>query len=460
MKTKVIAIVVPDGVGVKNYLYSSLLSHLGESSKIIIWSPLPEAAFEEVKHLHNIEIYYKQLKLYPEPVLTRLFREAATYARLNYNAKKTDNRSILLNWRRKKGNFKLRSLYKAAGLIGNLTKLDYSKILKLEKKSKSNWSPKIIDHYKTELKALKTDSIFFTHQRVASLMPICIAAQQLNIKSTTAIYSWDNPPKARLNIQTDFYLLWSNWMEKDMAIFYPEIKPEQLKIVGTPQFEFYKQENRITSRTQFAETYGLDPNKKWICFSGDDVYTSPHDPNYLNDIAESISKMNESIQLIFRRCPVDFSERYDEVLEKFKDLIIPIDPIWHTDSEAWVGYFSKLEDVDLQVNLAYHCEGVINLGSTMALDFATFDKPCLYLNYDTVQDPNWSTENIYNYHHFKSMGNLEAVGWINNKAEISEKINLLLNEKDKVGKDRKKWLEKIVLTPIEDNAKNIANSLT
>ena len=147
-------------------------------------------------------------------------------------------------------------------------------------------------------------------------------------------------------------------------------------------------------------------------------------------------------------------------MEKFKDLIIPIDPIWHTDSEAWVGYFSKLEDVDLQVNLAYHCEGVINLGSTMALDFATFDKPCLYLNYDTVQDPNWSTENIYNYHHFKSMGNLEAVGWINNKAEISEKINLLLNEKDKVGKDRKKWLEKIVLTPIEDNAKNIANSLT
>lgn len=341
-----------------------------------------------------------------------------------------------------------------------LAKVDYSKILKLEKKSKSNWSPKIIDHYKTELKALKVDSIFITHQRVASLMPICIAAEDLNIKSTTAIYSWDNPPKARLNVQTDFYLLWSNWMKKDMAVFYPEIKPAQLKIVGTPQFEFYKQKNRITSRTQFAEKYDLNPNKKWICFSGDDVYTSPHDPNYLNDIAESISKMNEPIQLIFRRCPVDFSERYDEVLEKFKELIIPIDPIWHTDSEAWVGYFSKLEDVDLQVNLAYHCEGVINLGSTMALDFATFDKPCLYLNYDTVEDPNWSTENIYQYHHFKSMENLEAVGWINTKVEISEKINLILNEKDKVGKDRKKWLEKIILTPTEDNAKNIANSLT
>lgn len=450
---------MPDGVGIKNYLYSSLIKHISRNAKITIWSPLPIEAFDEVSDLHNIEISYKKLELQTESKLTRLFREAATYARLKYNASKTDNNTILNNWRKPRNSFKLRLLYRLAEFIGRFASRDYNKILKLERKSKQNWSNEIIDNYKKELTVLKTDVLFITHQRVASIMPICLAAKVLQICSFTAIYSWDNPPKARMGVSTDYYLLWSDWMKNDMQLFYPEIASEQLKVVGTPQFEFYLHKNRIVSRKSFAEQYGLDESCKWICFSGDDEYTSPHDPDYLHDVAEAISKMNKSIQLIFRRCPVDFSTRYDNVIEKFNELIISIDPIWHTDSEAWVGYFSKLEDVDLQVNLAYHCDGVINLGSTMALDFATLNKPCLYLNYDTVNDKNWSTETIYKFHHFKSMANIDAVGWINAKAEIAEKINFLLLNKDKVGKDREKWLKTLVEHPLDYNALTIANIL-
>ncbi|MEN8887151.1 MAG: UDP-glycosyltransferase, partial [Winogradskyella sp.] len=260
-------------------------------------------------------------------------------------------------------------------------------------------------------------------------------------------------------VDTNYYILWSDWMRRDMDLFYPEIKQEQLKIAGTPQFEFYTQNDRIINRATFAKRYGLNPESKWLCFSGDDEYTSPYDPTYLNDIAEAISKIDEPVQLIFRRCPVDFTTRYDAVLEAYKDIIISIDPIWHTDAKAWVGYFSKLEDVDLQVNLAKHCEAVINLGSTMALDFATFNKPCLYLNYDTVKDDNWSTEFIYRFHHFKSMEGLNAVGWLNSKSEIKATILAVLEADSTVGSDRKLWLKKLVLCPLEANANLIANTL-
>ncbi|WP_296314976.1 hypothetical protein [Winogradskyella sp. UBA3174] len=456
---KHVVFIVPDGVGIKNYLYSDVLKHVGEFAKITIWSPLPESAFAEVEALHPIELHYKALKLHSESILTRLFRESASYARLCYNAKTTQNDTILLNWRRPKGNFKLGLLYRVSETIGRWAKLKYSRILNLENRSKKHWSSSIIASYKTDLKDLEVDSIFITHQRVPGLMPICIAAKQLNIKTTTAIFSWDNLPKARLCVSTDVYILWSEWMKNDMDLFYPEIDNTQLKTVGTPQFEFYKQDNRITDRASFAKNHGLNPELKWVCFSGDDEYTSPYDPTYLNDVAEAISTLEEPVQLIFRRCPVDFTSRYDSVLEKYKDIIVSIDPIWYTASKAWVGYFSKLEDVDLQVNLAKHCEGVINLGSTMALDFATFNKPCLYLNYDTIKDENWSTNFIYKFHHFKSMKGLDAVGWLNSKSEIKDSIKAVLDKNVTVGSDRELWLEKLVCCPLEDSSKELANTL-
>jgi hypothetical protein len=95
----------------------------------------------------------------------------------------------------------------------------------------------------------------------------------------------------------------------------------------------------------------------------------------------------------------------------------------------------------------------------MALDFATFNKPCVYLNYDVVKDDNWSTEFIYKFHHFKSMKDLEAVGWINSKSEISNIILDLLNENTSIGKDKKLWLEKLVLCPLEANSIKLANIL-
>ncbi|MCA0131969.1 hypothetical protein [Winogradskyella alexanderae] len=456
-----VVIIVPDGVGIKNYLYSNLLSYLDKTSIITIWSPLDEGTFEEVKKCHpNIALQYRNLKLFKEPIKTRLYREAATYARLHFFTKKTKNKTLLLNWRKPKTNFKLRVLYAISEFIGNKAKSDYQRIKSLEKRSKLNWTTSIIDYYKSELSELKADHLFITHQRVAGLMPICIASNSMGVKSTTAIFSWDNLPKARLCVETDFYALWSDWMKKDMNLFYPEILDSQLKIVGTPQFEFYKNQKQIKTREEFAQSHGLDSNKLWICFSGDDELTSPYDPKYLQDIAETISRHFDNIQLIFRRCPVDFSDRYDKVLQDYRAVIVPIDPVWDVASKSWVGYFSKIEDISLQVNLAYHCLGVINLGSTMALDFASLDKPCFYINYDSVIDPSWSTNLIYKYHHFGTLDNLNPVGWINSKEEIKKALERLLNGIDDMSVDTKKWMERIVLFPIESNSEKLSKILT
>lgn len=450
-------IIVPDGVGVKNYLYSNVLKHLSKDAKITIWSTLPESTFTDVKTRHQIEFNYEPLSLQAEGKRTRLFREAATYARLRYNTKVTNNATIMKNWRLQKQNLKLHLLYQLAEYMGAWASHSYKRILKLERLAKKYWSKPVIAVYKKQLEKMQPTSLFITHQRVAGLMPVCLAAKEQNIKTSTAVFSWDNLPKARLNVDVDDYLVWSDWMKDEMQLYYKEIDIDRVKVTGTPQFEFYKDETVVINRDKFAETYGLNPELKWVCFSGDDELTSPHDPLYLRDVAAHIKKNKLPLQIIFRRCPVDFSNRYDAILEEYHSIIVSIDPIWYTEAEAWVGYYSKQEDIALQVNLAKHCEAVINLGSTMAIDFATFNKPCLYINYDAVNDENWTTEFIYKFQHFRSMEGMEPVGWINNEQEITDKLSALLE--GNIGRDRTLWLEKLVRHPYETNSELIAKTI-
>lgn len=460
MKNKKVLFLIPDGVGIRNYLYSDVLKHLKDESHIAFWSPLPEVAFEEVKTLHKIEVQYKTIKFATEGILTRLFKESSTYARLLYNSRIVKNDTILVNWRKENKNFKLRQLYSLAEVIGLWASKKYQRILNLELQSKKYWKRSLIEHYKNELELFKPTSIFITHQRVAALMPICIAAKELDIPVITAIYSWDNLPKARLAVQADYYIVWSDYMKEEVHLYYPEIPPARVIVSGTPQFEFYFKEDLFETRATFASKCGLNPAKKWICFSGDDKTTSPNDPLYLKDVLEAIendNKLNE-IQLIFRRCPADFSDRYDSILKEYEN-IVSINPLWHTTQTGWNFFFPKYDDVKLLVNLALHCDLVINVGSTMAHDFAILNKPCLYLNYKHNENSHWSSETVYQFQHFRTMQGLDAVGWLNSAEEIAEKINLALTHPEQVGKDRKKWLEKIVQHPLEENSKKIAQVL-
>lgn len=214
-------------------------------------------------------------------------------------------------------------------------------------------------------------------------------------------------------------------------------------------------------KKEFAEQYGLDPLKKWICYSGDDEKTSPYDPLYLEDLAKAVLEIpfDKRPQIIFRRCPVDVSDRFDHTIEKYSEIIHVLDPIWNTDKVSWGAVYPKQEDINLLVNVAFHCELVTNVGSTMSHDFAVFNKPCLFINYDQSNGDNWSVNTIYKFQHFRSMDNLDAVAWLNNKEEIKDKIIQGLLRPDEIAKDKQKWMKTIVRHPLHENAKLIANQL-
>lgn len=442
LEKRKVLFVVPDGVGIRNYLYSDMISGLtNEGFDVLLMHNLDKELINLINARLNTPLNQIELNFFREKKIQTLLRESTTFARLKSNARTKNNPTILENWVRGNVDFKRKLFLHFAKFLGSFLN-NYRSIQFLESLIEKLWKDtEAFIHYQEILMVYKPDLIFITHQRVPSLVPFCLAASSLKIKTISAIYSWDNLPKARLPIRTDFYAVWSDHMKNELLDFYPEIRSSQIFVTGTPQFDFYSNTQLIISRIEFAKRYNLDPEKRWVLFSGDDELTSPYDALYLKDVAEALVNL-DNIEILFRQVPVSSVDRYRNVIENFPN-IKHIPPLW-MKGQNWNSFFPLFEDIQLLTNLCFHCGTVINIGSTMALDFSFFNKPGIFLKYDVLKDPNWSTSTVYNFQHFRSFIGLDAVVFIEEKSEIESKILQVLNTPESVAVDRIIWRNKIV----------------
>ncbi len=454
IKNKIL-LLFPDGVGIRNYLYSDVFKN--NSSELILFHNFDSETEADVKKGARISEAL-QIPKYKESLEEKFLRELICLSRLYNNSKKTANPTILKNWNRKHKSFPKKAVYKTIEFIAPFIK-KYETILKLESAyQKAIRKNSFYREIKMILEELKPDTLFCSHQRAIQAATIFAVAQDLGIATTTVIFSWDNLPKARMALRADNYLVWSDYMKKEMEFYYSEIPQSSIHVTGTPQFEFYNDTRNIIEKEIFYKKYNLDLDKKIICFSGDDELTSPDDPKYLDDIANEITNANleDSYQILFRRCPVDISGRFDTVIKKYPDLIKEAPPLWNFNSSfGFANIYPTIDDVKLLVSTAYYADLVINVGSTMAFDFAMYNKPCIFINYDQEDkiDESWSTNTIYQFQHFRSMPSKAAVTWLNSKNDISESLQVKSNFNDMI-----KWRD-IVIGNYQNASDMIINTL-
>ncbi len=458
-----VLLVVPDGVGVRNYIYSSFIDELeARGDQVIIYHQISNGAIDEIKSVKKNVSIIRRIPTYTESYMARLLRESTTYGRILINKKQLDNSTILSFWTKKPSNRKQRLLFSISEIIGKLLSKSYSLLLNFEDKFMNEVAKnKVIADIERDFKDINPDYILSLHQRAPITAPIVEVAKKLNIKCATVIFSWDNVPKARLVTRYDNYFVWSQLMKDELLLLYPEILSENVYIGGTPQFEFYFKDEFKLSKEKFFTRYGLDYKKKTICFSANDL-SSPYEDLYLNDICEQVNAIAEidRPQILLRKCPVDKSSRFDKTIEKYREFVFQIDPDWRSDIEMnnqYVSIYPAFSDISLLVNTSFHADLVINLGSTMAHDFAVYDKPCLYLNYNPIEKSNFKVEEVFNFQHFKSLKDLDAVVWINSKEEISNKIVAVLLNPAKFATEKKIWMERIVRHPLQQNSRTLAN---
>jgi hypothetical protein len=180
---KHVVFIVPDSTGIRNYLYSDIITKLKGRVTISVWSPLPEKAFEEVENLHGVNLNYYKLPHFQERILGRWFRETASFGRLVWNAEKTQNPTILnFSKKSKKKGVLFQIFEETKRFFGFIIAKRYDWVLFIEKWSiKLGWGNKI-KYCEELLKNFSVDKVFVTHQRVPSLLPISLAAKNLEIE--------------------------------------------------------------------------------------------------------------------------------------------------------------------------------------------------------------------------------------------------------------------------------------
>jgi hypothetical protein len=292
-----------------------------------------------------------------------------------------------------------------------------------------------------------------------------LAAQDLGIPTACFIFSWDNLPKGTKIIETDFYFVWSQHMKDELIFYYPHLKENQIIITGTPQFESHFDSTKLQTKEVFYQSHNLQDDKTYFCFSGDDVTTSPNDPRYLENTAKAVRSLNQkgyNLGIVFRRCPVDFSKRYDSVLAEYADCITAITPKWLKKAENWNTILPTKDDLELQVNTINNTDFVINLGSSMVFDYVIFKKPCAFINYDVTDGiPCRLVKDTYNLIHFRSMTSANCVAWINSPEETETVITTLLTQsKDTLVSNAGQWFEKINQHPPQKASERIWKAIS
>ncbi len=454
MSNKKIFILLPDGVGLRNFAFTDFYyKGRAKGMDLVFWNNTPfdlaKIGFEEIK-----------LKQNRSSLLLEVLKNARKEIELNYNIRKSKD-YVYDSYRFPFSYATLKSSLKSYIIRFIIQLFDSEKGLEIVRSliKKAERSSNFYSESYELLKIQKPDLVFCTNQRISLAIAPLLAAQDLKIPTATFIFSWDNLPKGTMLVETDYYFVWSSHMKEELSYYYPYIKENQILVTGTPQFENHFQLNNIIDKGLFFSQNGLDVQKKYICYSGDDVTTSPYDPNYLLDLIKAVRNLNErglQLGIIFRRCPVDFSARFNSILEENKDIVTAIIPKWDKVGEGWNTILPTKEDSILQLNIIAHTELVVNLGSSMVFDYVSHKKPCAFMNYNPEsKDSSWSVEKIYNYVHFRSMPD-NAVVWLNSPDEIADKIEMMLrDEAQKVVANAQEWFEKINQHPAKDASKRI-----
>lgn len=444
MKKKVF-VFFPDGVGLRNFAFTNF-KEIGENMgfDITYWnntvfSLKDNLGFNEVKienhQLHPLTPIYSRARKRCELNVSRDKFSDDVYPTykfpFNYNGIKNIAKSLYTKL--------LIGMYSSEKGVERIRK----KINTLERKN-----PKYA-YCKAQLETHKPDVVFCTTQRATQSISALLAAKDLGIPTVAFVYSWDNVPKAMQVVETDYYCVWSEHMKREVLQYYPFVKEHQVFVTGTPQFEPHYNNHLKQTREVFFKQYNLDVNKLYICYSGDDETTSPLDQYYLEDLANAVRNLNTkgyNLGIIYRKCPVDFTTRYDAVIEANKDIIEVLDPIWKQVGNQWNQVLPAKEDFKMLYNVCEHSVFVTNVCSSTVFDFVAHNKPCIYYNYEQPQLKKGIRDigQNYKYVHFRSMPSGEAAVFCTDKADLEHLVKQILDGELSNVEEGKKWYKIIV----------------
>jgi hypothetical protein len=461
-RMKKLGVVITDGVGFRNFIMSDfILEATQQFDEIIIYSGLPINTFD---CLPTSNIVIKELDVFVESKLTWFFRKWKEVAHFKKHQSFFGMNDNLASGYPNNNSFRsllIKMIYFFTHYLHS-----YSIILFIEKLQFLSFSKnKITKSYFELLYKDRPTHVFFTHQRPSYLAPFLYAVTKLKIPVSTFIFSWDNlSSKGRMLGVFDYFLVWSELMKEELLYFYPSVNKQNVKIVGTPQFEPYVMKKFDSDIVDFYRKFNLESDKKIICYSCADVSIGKNDPIVIMAIANAIrnKSINFPTQLIVRTSPAEDDSRFEAIRKEFPEIKWNV-PKWiltrESHAESWSQRIPTDEDITELRSLLEFSDININMCSTMSLDFMLFNKPVINAVFGNLESGLYNDQRFLNYNHFKKVVDSQAVTISKNSEELITQINdSLLNPKSRKI-ERKGMIDLQISKPLLGTSKRIASTL-
>ena len=459
---KKLGIVITDGVGYRNFVLSQFMVEASkEFEELLIYSGIPVEAYNTLQLPNNVVV--KELLVFKEKKITWIFRKLKELAHI-YKFRQFygfyDNWKMGVPKGKTPGALLLHFLYALVKVFHSENWIQvYEKLQFHTFKGSATYK-----HFKALLIEDNLDLLFFTHQRPPYVAPILAAAQALNIKTAAFIFSWDNlASKGRMMGSFDHYFVWSNLMRDELKYFYPKTKDNAIHIVGTPQFEPYVMDNYEIDKLDFCNKFGLDLDKKIICYSCADVSIGKNDAIHITAIHKFIdSNKALNLQLLVRTSPAEDDSRFKELQKQYANIKWNV-PKWKLSREGhaenWSQRVPTKEDINDLKSILSFADVNVNMCSTMSLDFMLFDKPVINTVFGNENNGLYNDQRFLNFDHYKKVVDSGAVAIAKNEIELFEALSLSLTNPSAKLNQQKKLLALQISKPLEGTSKRIAQTL-
>ena len=312
--------------------------------------------------------------------------------------------------------------------------------------------------YRLLIKTYLPNVIFATNIMDATEADLLKAARREKVVTLGMVKSWDNFSKKYFRARADKLAVWNQFMFQQAQAL-QDYKPDDVTIVGVPQFDYYIDPSRLLSREEFCKRTGLDPKKKIIFFGSEGklLLTDPDIVGLMRDFIVN-GELAADCQIFVRPHWAYTNDR-----EKFKDFFnvreVVVDRFHNFSSGFSDSWDYSREQMDYFLNCIYHSVVVVNTASTLTLDAAALNRPVILIQfggkenvskYETIAD-------LYTSDYYKEVLVYKAALTADSKASLRAAINRCLQDQNVLHAERERFKKYFCFAPDGQAGKRLFN---
>lgn len=407
----VLVLTISSSLALRNFLQTGVLSELQKYFTVEILAS-PPLARTIVRLGYDSQVRVTTVDSGPEPLSWRLLRQLKKKVYMEGRASATER-----IWEK----YQLRPLYQRAGgwVVKRLIRLIHADRLHQWLESLDLFLNRE-DRYVALLRDMKAELFFATHATAYWEESLLRSAMTARLPLVYMVLSWDHlSSKVLLHRNFGRILVWNPHTREELLATYPSYRPEQIAVVGIPQYDSFLEPPGHTYASWCAQ-YGLDPARRTILFSTMPQVRHNQQHIIIEDLLKAVIEGREvpgDYQVLIKCHPFDTFEGYRELLGRYP---VALRPTQLTPDQSFDEWLPTPREIEESRDCLYFCSMNINIFSTVTIEAAWFDKPVIHIAYDPlpIAPGRIPCHEYYNWEHFRHIVEKDASILVRSRDEL------------------------------------------